>query len=102
MSQDSISDTETPKRTVERQGSIPPSSPISVGGRSDAESDAEQSGTPGTPGARLDGATKEEVVAMFKKQERVLARYKTRFSEVLQFVTSLFLHDFKGFQFQLN
>lgn len=96
MSQDSISDTETPKRTVERQGSIPPSSPISVGGRSDAESDAEQSGTPGTPGARLDGATKEEVVA------RVLARYKTRFSEVSHFVTSLFLHDFKGFQFQSN
>ena len=73
-----------------------------MGGRSDAESDAEQSGTPGTPGARLEGATKEEVVAMFKKQERVLARYKTRFSEVSHFVTSLFLHDFKGFQFQSN
>ena len=78
MSQDSISDTETPKRTVERQGSIPPSSPISVGGRSDAESDAEQSGTPSTPGARLDGATKEEVVAMFKKQEREIGRASCR------------------------
>ena len=60
--------------------SLPPASPSSVGGRSDAESDAEQ-GSTGTP-ARLEGATKDEVVAMFKKQERVLARYKTRFSEV--------------------
>ncbi|XP_022792053.1 golgin subfamily A member 4-like [Stylophora pistillata] len=84
LSQDSISDTETPKRAVERQGSIPPSSPMSAGGRSDAESDAEQSATPNTPVARLEGATKEEVVAMFRKQERVLARYKTRFSEVVE------------------
>ena len=74
-----------------------------MGGRSDAESDAEQSGTPGTPGARLDGATKEEVVAMFKKQERVLARYKTRFSEVSHFVTSLFYMILKDFSFnQIN
>ncbi|KAJ7325370.1 hypothetical protein OS493_029921 [Desmophyllum pertusum] len=80
-SQDSVaSDTETPKRAVERQGSIPPSSP---GGKSDAESDAEQGG-PGTPmtPTRLEGASKEEMVAMFRKQERVLTRYKTRFSEV--------------------
>ena len=78
-----MSDTETPKRSVERQSSLPPSSPGSFGGRSDAESDVEQ-GTPGaavTP-ARIEGATKEELVAMFRKQERVLTRYKTRFSEV--------------------
>ena len=75
-----MSDTETPKKSVERQASIPPSSPSSVGVRSDAESDAEQ-GSGGTP-ARLEGATKEEMVAMFRKQERVLTRYKTRFSEV--------------------
>lgn len=80
LSQDSIGDTETPKRALEHQTSLPPASPSSVGGRSDAESDAEQ-GSTGTP-ARLEGATKDEVVAMFKKQERVLARYKTRFSEV--------------------
>ena len=80
LSQDSIADTETPKRALEHQTSLPPASPSSVGGRSDAESDAEQ-GSTGTP-ARLEGATKDEVVAMFKKQERVLARYKTRFSEV--------------------
>ena len=79
-----MSDTETPKRSVERQSSLPPSSPGSFGGRSDAESDAEQ-GTPGaavTP-ARIEGATKEELVAMFRKQERVLTRYKARFSEVI-------------------
>ena len=81
MSQDSISDIETPKRALEHQSSLPPASPSSVGGRSDTESDAEQ-GSTGTP-ARLEGATKDEVVAMFKKQERVLTRYKTRFSEVV-------------------
>ena len=78
-----MSDTETPKRAVERQSSLPPASPSSLGGRSDAESDAEQGshGTPVTP-ARIEGATKEELVGMFRKQERVLTRYKTRFSEV--------------------
>lgn len=72
-----MSDAETPKRPVERQSSLPLSSPGSFGGRSDAESDAEQSGH-----ARIEGASKEDLVAMFRKQERVLARYKTRFSEV--------------------
>ena len=81
LSQDSISDTETPKRALEHQSSFPPASPSSVGGRSDAESDAEQGNT--KTAARLEGATKDEVVAMFKKQEQVLARYKTRFSEVV-------------------
>ena len=41
-----------------------------------------EQGSTGTA-ARLEGATKDEVVAMFKKQERVLTRYKTRFSEVV-------------------
>ena len=78
-----MSDTETPKRAVEQQNSLPPSSPSSFGGRSDAESDAEQGshGTPVTP-ARIEGVTKEELVTMYRKQERVLTRYKTRFSEV--------------------
>ena len=51
-----------------------------------------EQGTAGTV-ARLEGATKDEVVAMFKKQERVLARYKTRFSEVVT-VFTVFLFCF--------
>ena len=78
-----MSDTETPKRSVEQQNSVPPSSPSSFGGRSDVESDAEQGshGSPVTP-ARLEGSTKEEIIAMYRKQERGLTRYKARFSEV--------------------
>ena len=83
-SQDSMSDNETPKRTAEQHSFDPPPSPSSLGGgKSDAESDAEQGshGNPLTPSG-IEGVPKEELVAMFKKQERVLARYKTRFSEV--------------------
>ena len=79
-----MSDNETPKRTAEQHSFDPPPSPSSLGGgKSDAESDAEQGshGNPLTPSG-IEGVPKEELVAMFKKQERVLARYKTRFSEV--------------------
>ena len=78
-----MSDTETPKRSVEQQNSVPPSSPSAFGGRSDVESDAEQGshGSPVTP-ARIEGSTKEEMIALYRKQERVLTRYKARFSEV--------------------
>ena len=73
---------ETPKRHVERKESFPLASP-GPSERSDAESDAESTSsfdTPLTP--RIESASKEDIVAMFRKQERVLIRYKTRFSEV--------------------
>ena len=43
------------------------------------ESDAEQGGQ-NTP--KIEGVTKDELIATYKKQERVLSRYKSRFSEV--------------------
>ena len=67
---------------MERKESFPPISPVSVSERSDAESDTEHGGTTG-PGSRIDRASREELVAMFLKQENVLTRYKTRFSEVI-------------------
>ena len=78
-SQDSVSDIETPQHSLERQNSLPPSSPSFFGGRSDLESDAEQGGQ-NTP--KIEGVTKDELIASYKKQERVLSRYKSRFSEV--------------------
>ena len=74
------SDTETPRRGSDRRE--PPASPSHSGERSDVESDAEHShsGTPATP--RLEMASKEELIALYRKQDRVLTRYKTRFSEV--------------------
>ena len=81
-SQQNSANMETPKRQVERKESFPLASP-GPSERSDAESDAESTSsfdTPLTP--RIESASKEDIVAMFRKQERVLIRYKTRFSEV--------------------
>ena len=63
----------TPVRMHSRHVFPPPSTPRDE--RSDAESDLDQN-------EKLDHMTREELVAMYKKHERTLGRYKTRFSEV--------------------
>ena len=58
-------------------------SPSHVGEKSDVDSDVEHSHAGPPTNQRLEMASKEEVIALYRKQDRVLTRYKTRFSEVL-------------------
>ena len=63
----------TPQSETKVNTPTTPQSPSKLGNKPD---DFEQ-------GKKYDAATKEELLALAKKQEKALTRYKTKFSEVL-------------------
>ncbi len=59
--------------------------------KSDTEADADSS-------VRISSVPHDELVHLFRKQEKTLGRYKTRFSEVRFFI----IVDFRSFEFHSN
>lgn len=74
---DSPQNTSTPFHTTDEQDAETPKRAATPASPGFAESDTDHD-----HGTRLEVSSREEIIALYKKQGRTLSRYKTRFSEV--------------------